>query len=610
MLLYLNICLYQFFNFLIGLFYFKRIYLFYMEFLFDQQINTNKNELKLINNYFQLPIMFIDNKLELPPNINGDLELYSETENTSGENDKLYEYTFNPSNPYAKHIIKEWGKYYTHDTKFLKDTQTLIKGLSSQKNTNILSCWDTIKQDNNFKDKYHYIEFKYFNKFNESSTFLQLLSMYNMSSPIFSLIIPILMLILPFFILKLQGISLTITKYFEVLKQVFSNHTLGKIFTDFRNISWSKRFYIVFSIGFYIFQIYQNILTCIRFHRNLQLIITYFDEIKLYLDCTIERYNLFLSQSESLSTYSEFNKNLIYHKNIFIDFRNNLDNMPDNSFQSYLRVGYIMKWFYIFFYNKNINDSFMYSFGFNGYMDNILGLTQNIQNKKIQFCKFNNKNKVSFKNAYYAPLMDKNPVKNSYSVNKNISITGPNAAGKTTILKTTLFNIILSQQIGCGFYSSANINPYHYLHCYLNIPDTSGRDSLFQAEARRCKEIIQCIDNSDNNHRHFCIFDELYSGTNPYEAVASAHSFIKYLKTKNVNFILTTHFINLCESIERNELCENYKMDINILENKEFIYKYKLTSGISNIKGGVKVLRDLEYPENIITDTEKYLENN
>jgi DNA mismatch repair ATPase MutS len=51
-------------------------------------------------------------------------------------------------------------------------------------------------------------------------------------------------------------------------------------------------------------------------------------------------------------------------------------------------------------------------------------------------------------------------------------------------------------------------------------------------------------------------------------------------------------------------------MDIDILENKEFKYTYKLSDGISNIKGGVKVLRDLEYPEPIISETENYLENN
>ena len=52
-------------------------------------------------------------------------------------------------------------------------------------------------------------------------------------------------------------------------------------------------------------------------------------------------------------------------------------------------------------------------------------------------------------------------------------ITGPNASGKTTILKSSLINILFSQQFGCGFYDSAKIKPFNNIHCYLNIPDTS-----------------------------------------------------------------------------------------------------------------------------------------
>ena len=97
-------------------------------------------------------------------------------------------------------------------------------------------------------------------------------------------------------------------------------------------------------------------------------------------------------------------------------------------------------------------------------------------------------------------------------------VTGPNASGKTTILKTVILNLIFSQSYGYGFYSKASVVLYDKIHCYLNIPDTSGRDSLFQAEARRCKDII---DSLDDNSKHFCIFDELFSGTNPNEACAS-----------------------------------------------------------------------------------------
>ena len=66
------------------------------------------------------------------------------------------------------------------------------------------------KKENNFKDRFHYVDWSYFRKFNESSTFLQILSIYNMSSPILSLAIPIIMLILPFFILKIHIFSVQI----------------------------------------------------------------------------------------------------------------------------------------------------------------------------------------------------------------------------------------------------------------------------------------------------------------------------------------------------------------------------------------------------------------
>ena len=192
-----------------------------------------------------------------------------------------------------------------------------------------------------------------------------------------------------------------------------------------------------------------------------------------------------------------------------------------------------------------------------------------------------------------------NPVKNSVKLKKNMIITGPNASGKTTILKSTIINILLTQQFGCGFYDSAKLKPFKYLHCYLNIPDTSGRDSLFQAEARRCKEILDCIDENPKDE-HFCAFDELYSGTNPEEAEQSATSFMKYItKHNNVSCILTTHFMKVCKRLNNLKSIVNYKMKTEKKEDK-LIYKYILTEGISDIKGGIIVLKQMNYPKEIV----------
>jgi DNA mismatch repair ATPase MutS len=167
-----------------------------------------------------------------------------------------------------------------------------------------------------------------------------------------------------------------------------------------------------------------------------------------------------------------------------------------------------------------------------------------------------------------------------------------------------LINIICSQQFGCGFYDLAIIKPYDHIHCYLNIPDTSGRDSLFQAEARRCKEIIDIIDK-DMKHKetHFCAFDELYSGTNPEEATISAIAFMKYIiKNENVNSILTTHFIDVCKKLDNDKLIKNYHMVTNKVNNK-LEYLYKMKTGISHVKGGINVLYDMNYPDEIIKNT-------
>ena len=43
-------------------------------------------------------------------------------------------------------------------------------------------------------------------------------------------------------------------------------------------------------------------------------------------------------------------------------------------------------------------------------------------------------------------------------------------------------------------------------------------------------------------------------------------------------------------------------------ENNDPQYTYKITNGISTVKGGVSVLKNLNYPENIINMTNRILE--
>ena len=421
------------------------------------------------------------------------------------------------------------------------------------------------------------------------------------------------MLIIPFFIIRMKGLRLTIDEYIEVLKTIISNHSIGKLFTEFHTVEFNQKVYILVSAGFYVFSIYQNILTCRKFNNNMTKIHNYFTEINVYLEYTLNSMNNYLKHSGELSSHShqEFNNNLKKQMSILTEFKEKISAITpyELTFKKIFEIGHILKYFYELHTEPHYNDAFLYSFGFNGYIDCLEGLSQGIEERKINIVEYiDSKKRNSIKNNYYASLKDYNPVKNNIKLQKNLIITGPNASGKTTILKSVLINVIISQQFGCGFYDSAKLKPYKHIHCYLNIPDTSGRDSLFQAEARRCKEIIDIIDENKKED-HLAVFDELYSGTNPDEAVISAVAFMEYLvKNKNVSCLLTTHFIKVCKKLQKNKNIENYHMDA-CKNNNKIEYKYLLLEGISLVKGGINVLSDMNYPKEIIDNTIKNQEN-
>ena len=448
---------------------------------------------------------------------------------------------------------------------------------------------------------------------NKSQYFLQFMSIYNMASPVISLFVPIIILIIPFFIIKLKGLELTMQEYMEILRVVISNHSIGKLFTQFNSVTFQEKIYLIVSAGFYLFSIYQNMLICLRFHQNMKKIHEYFGEFKTYLNHTIDSMNNYHDFSKEFKTQVEFNTNLLKNMDNLKDLKEKLDKITDLKYNlsKISEVGHILKTFYEIYEDPVYNSSFMYSLGFNGYIDCIMGLQENIKERKINYAEFIEKskkrekhenNKNVFKNNYYACLKDVKHIKNTVKLNKNMIISGPNASGKTTVIKSVLINIILSQQFGCGFYDKATLKPYDHIHCYLNIPDTSGRDSLFQAEARRCKEIIDIIDDNSKD-THFCAFDELYSGTNPDEATISAIAFMQYIiKNKNVNTILTTHFMKVCKKLNKNKLIENYYMDT-IKKDNKLQYLYELRRGISSIKGGINILCEMNYPSEIIERT-------
>ena len=657
---------------------------------------------------YKLPIEFVESKLlhTLRDSIVDDLELtnrketYNNKESVDAESsgdegevedkdiqqkqqkskESIYSSIYKPDSEIERKFIGMHSSYTTSDIDHLKCSQRVTRNMindnvdiNREKRSEIYdrmyTTWESIRHDEEFLEKYYYIDVDYFKFLNQSPVFLQVLSVYNLLSPVLSFLLPVVLLIIPFFIIKYNGIEMSLSNYGKLVADTLSKHPLGNVFNIFKEVPTETKMYSIVSVLFYFFSMYQNSMICYRFYHNFQYIHSVLETIKNYLNVSMENMtqlsNVIRNDSNASSSYQMYNHDMMVSYEESKRLYDELEKISPYSFSSFSSIrsktgdiGRIMKLFHDVHLDKDVVRVLEYTFQCNCYIENIRKLSSQLGDGTMSECRLGGEN-LSIKDMGH-PITENmkkdDIVKNDIEMSKNLIITGPNASGKTTILKGILLNVILSHQHGIGFYKEGSVIPiYVDIHCYLNIPDTSGRDSLFQAEARRCKEIIDNIENTHDeeendtddgihhktNSRHFCIFDELFSGTNPEEAISSSYGFIKYLlHTKRIDFALTTHLNSLCEKMEkenvkhiRNVMMETYdgSLDSNTEEEEEgeeeeeegeedeeegeedeedgskcqndycdFNYTYKMVDGVSKVKGGLKVLKDLKYPSSIL----------
>ena len=439
----------------------------------------------------------------------------------------------------------------------------------------------------NFLKEYQYLDIKQLNFLNNHEMFLQLYSIYNISSPVISLIYPIIIFIIPFFLLKLKFKDLPFSAYKNLLIKQLKNSSLGKLtFVIDNEVDAFKKLYVLVTIGLYVYGIYQNIRSCIKFIKNIKHIKEIFDNTQKYFEYIKEEYDRLKKAALSLNSYEHFVNSFETHVNNVKNIRDNILNVNIN-IKNPTSIGSSLLILHKLNYNKILDEDIKFFDGFVGYIDCYNGLQRNIDSKIIMPVTFTNK-ETKVKGVYHPSIKSKDVIKNSVDFKKNIILSGPNASGKTTIIKGTCVNILLSQQVGYGYFKSCKLNPYDHINCYLNINDTNDKDSLFQAEARRCKNILDSI-KKNNNERHFCIFDELYSGTNPEDAVNAAFKYLSYISNLNCNFIITTHYKELCKKLINSKKIVNKQM-----------IQYKIKKGITESTNGLSILDELNYPKELL----------
>jgi len=202
------------------------------------------------------------------------------------------------------------------------------------------------------------------------------------------------------------------------------------------------------------------------------------------------------------------------------------------------------------------------------------------------------------------PFLTDKQVSNPVNLQRNMIITGVNAGGKTTYVKSIASNIILAQTIGIINASYGNLLIYDAINSFMRISDEVGVKSYFEAETDYCSKIIEIADDlSKNNKKGLFILDEPMHSTPPIEGMSVAFSVAEYLgKKQGITIIITTHFHKLIELEDKYKdkfinICVNAKYDNQI---GKYLFDYKICRGGSKQTIAIELLKKQKFNNDII----------
>ena len=187
---------------------------------------------------------------------------------------------------------------------------------------------------------------------------------------------------------------------------------------------------------------------------------------------------------------------------------------------------------------------------------------------------------------------------------KNMLITGPNAGGKSTFIKSLAISVIFSQTVGIAFCNSFEITPFSLINTYLNIPDCKGKESLFEAEMHRARDHIRKLEDTNKDEFSFIVMDEIFNSTNPEEGISGAYAIGEKLASyENSVSVITTHFSYLT-NLENDKQFKNYKIPISRDNDDNIIYPYKIKQGVSNQYIALELLRNKGFNNDLVDNAE------
>ena len=193
------------------------------------------------------------------------------------------------------------------------------------------------------------------------------------------------------------------------------------------------------------------------------------------------------------------------------------------------------------------------------------------------------------------------------TMNEVLIITGPNMAGKSTVLRQTAL-IVLMAQVG-SFVPAARARIGVVDRIFTRV---GAMDNLRQGQSTFMVEMNETANILNNaTERSLVILDEIGRGTSTFDGLAIAWAVTEDLVNKNgrgVKTIFATHYHELTELAITNPRIKNFNIGVREWNNT-IIFLHKLLTGGASRSYGIQVAALAGVPAPVITRAKELLHN-
>ena len=209
---------------------------------------------------------------------------------------------------------------------------------------------------------------------------------------------------------------------------------------------------------------------------------------------------------------------------------------------------------------------------------------------------FSGKN-LNIKDACH-PLIE-DAVPNSIKADGGVLITGSNASGKSTFLKTIAINAILAQGIHTVYAKEYKAEVLDVFSSMALRDSVVQGDSYFMVEIKSIKRILEQVKSS--NRKIICFVDEVLRGTNTVERIAASTQILMCLEKAKTICFAATHDIELARLLK--DTFDNYHFE-EVIEGDDVKFSYLLCEGKATSRNAIKLLKVLGYEDSLVKDAE------